>query len=244
MPDIHEESSHVADQPVGRPHFDGREMVMVHNMLRREFALLPGLVADVVAADHARAQMIGDHVEALISVVNHHHRSEDKHVWPVLVERSADSAHALTRAMEDQHELVDAQLHEVCLALRAWRVTVTADARQDLVDALAKLIPPLKRHLTDEEARVVPLMERYITAAEFIEIVRRGAANADLNESALGFGMVMYEGDPDIVDRSIAAMPPDVRSTIRQQAAQAFAEHSRRIHGTATPPRSTEVGAA
>jgi hypothetical protein len=26
--------------PIGQPHFDGREMVMVHDMFRREFALL------------------------------------------------------------------------------------------------------------------------------------------------------------------------------------------------------------
>ena len=57
-----------------RPHFNGRKMVMVHDVFRREFALLPGLVAGVVAGDHARRQTIGDHVEALISVLNHHHR--------------------------------------------------------------------------------------------------------------------------------------------------------------------------
>jgi hypothetical protein len=31
------------------PHFDGREMAMVHDMLRREIALLPGLMAAVAA---------------------------------------------------------------------------------------------------------------------------------------------------------------------------------------------------
>ena len=87
-------------------------------------------------------------------------------------------------------------------------------------------------------------MERYITAAEFIEIVRKGAAEADPNELALGFGMLMYEGDPDIIDRAIVTMAAEVRPVIKTVAAQAFADQSQRIHGTATPPRSTERGAA
>jgi hypothetical protein len=37
---------------------DGREMFMVHNMLRREFALMPGLVRDVTAGDRERTQIL------------------------------------------------------------------------------------------------------------------------------------------------------------------------------------------
>ena len=32
-----------------QPHFERRDMLMMHNMFRREFALMPGLVGDVVA---------------------------------------------------------------------------------------------------------------------------------------------------------------------------------------------------
>ena len=34
------------------PRFDGREMAMVHAVFRREFALLPGLIAAVAPGDH------------------------------------------------------------------------------------------------------------------------------------------------------------------------------------------------
>ena len=43
----------------------------------------------------------------------------------------------------------------------------------------------------------------------------------------LGFGMLMYEGDPEVVDAAIATMPKPVRPVIRELAAQAFAEHAR-----------------
>jgi hypothetical protein len=52
------------------PRFDGREMAMVHDVFRRELALLPGLIAAVAPGDHARARNIADPVEALGSVPN------------------------------------------------------------------------------------------------------------------------------------------------------------------------------
>ena len=55
---------------IDEPRFDGREMVIVHDVFRREFALLPGLIAAVAPGDHARARNIADHIEALGSVPN------------------------------------------------------------------------------------------------------------------------------------------------------------------------------
>jgi hypothetical protein len=51
----------------------------------------------------------------------------------------------------------------------------------------------------------------------------------------------MYEGDPHSIDQYVAAMPADARPVIRQLAAKTFADYSQRVHGTATPPRSTEL---
>jgi hemerythrin-like domain-containing protein len=227
--------------PTGRRYFDGREMFMVHDMFRREFALLPGLVVGVKVGDHARAQSIGDHIEALTSVLHHHHRSEDEYVWPLLVDRCADSTPALTGLMEGQHQHVAARLHDAGKALSVWRASVTADSREALFDALDRLLPPLREHLTDEEELLVPLMERHITAAEFNEIVQKGSADAEPEALPLGFGMLMYEGDPEIIDRTVANMPADIRPVIKELAAKAFAEHSLQVHGTATPPPSTEL---
>ena len=55
---------------ISEPRFDGREMAMVHDVFRRELALLPGLIAAVAPGDHARARNIADPVEALGSVPN------------------------------------------------------------------------------------------------------------------------------------------------------------------------------
>jgi hypothetical protein len=52
-------------EPDEQPHFDRSDMLMIHNMFRREFALMPGLVGAVVAGEHDRAQIIGDHVQTV-----------------------------------------------------------------------------------------------------------------------------------------------------------------------------------
>jgi hypothetical protein len=44
-------------------HFDGGEMLMVHDVFRREFALMPALVRGVAVGDHNRAQIVTDHIE-------------------------------------------------------------------------------------------------------------------------------------------------------------------------------------
>jgi hemerythrin-like domain-containing protein len=224
--------------------FDRREMVVVHDMLRREFALLPAVVADVQVGDDSRALTIGNHIDGLTTVLHHHHRSEDDYVWPLLVDRCSDSAAALTGWMKEQHEDLAVRLDEVDVALSVWRDTVSAASRQALVEALRKLITPLRQHLSNEEDRVVPLMEQHITVVEWNEMVQQGAADADPAGLTLGFGMLMYEGDPEVIDHAIANMPPAARPVIKQLARQAFADHSRLVHGTATPPRSTELRAS
>jgi hemerythrin-like domain-containing protein len=143
-----------------QPHFDGREMVIVHDMLRREFALMPGLVGGVAVGDPDRAQTIGDHIETMITVLHHHHFSEDEHVWPLLRDRCAQSVAALVELTEDQHEQIAALADAVDKALSIWRDGVTLESRKALVDALDQLITPLKEHLSNEEDRLVPLTSR------------------------------------------------------------------------------------
>jgi hypothetical protein len=54
--------------------------------------------------------------------------------------------------------------------------------------------------------------------------------------------MLMYEGDPQSVEQAIAILPKEARPIVKQLAPEAFAAHSQQIHGTTTPPRSTEAG--
>ena len=226
-------------KPDEQPHFDRSDMLMIHNMFRREFALMPGLVGAVVAGDHDRAQIIGDHVQAVIALLHDHHTHEDEDIWPLLLDRCTPAAR-LVGLMQGQHHQVATLLHEVDEALSIWRNAVTVESREALADVLGRLIPALTEHLSAEEDRVVPLMDQYITVAEWHPPMRSELA-ADPAQSPLTIGLLMYEGDPHSIDKFIAARPADARPGIRQLAAKTFADHCQRVHGTATPPRSTEL---
>jgi hemerythrin-like domain-containing protein len=226
-------------KPGEQPHFDSSDMLIIHNMFRREFALIPGLVDAVVAGDHDRAQIIGDHVQAVIALLHDHHTHEDEDIWPLLLDRCTRAAR-LVGLMQGQHHQVATLLHQVDAALSIWRDAVTVESREALADVLGRLIPALTEHLSAEEDRVVPLMEQYITVAEWHPTMGSELA-ADPAQSPLTIGLLMYEGDPDSIDHFIAARPADARPGIRQLAAKTFAEYSQRVHGTATPPRSTEL---
>ncbi|GII28251.1 hemerythrin domain-containing protein [Planotetraspora mira] len=222
-------------------HFDGREMYMLHNMFRREFALMPGLVRAVAAGDHERARIVAGHIEGVATVLHHHHHSEDEHVWPLLLERVPEDLAPVVRLMESQHEEVARTAAEIDEAIAAWRGSAGPEPREALADVLDRFLPLLKEHLGVEEEHVVPLMEKHITITEWNRMVQAGAADVDPESLPLGFGMLMYEGDPEIVELAISNMPPEARSVIGPLAAQAFAAHSELIHGTPTPPRSTEL---
>jgi iron-sulfur cluster repair protein YtfE (RIC family) len=227
-------------KPDGQPHFDGSDMRVMHNMFRREFALMPGLVGGVAAADHDRAHIIGDHMEAVMAILHGHHTHEDEDIWPLLLDRCGESVAPLVGLMEDQHQQVATLLLEIDEALSVWREGATGDSRGVLVEALDRLTPALKEHLSTEEDRVVPLMEQHITVAEWHTRMGTELA-ADPEHLPLTFGMLMYEGDPESIGQFIAAMPADAGLIIRRLARPAFTTHSQRVHGTPTPPRSTEL---
>ena len=223
------------------PHFHGSEMLIVHNMSRLEFVLMPGLVRGVAAGDRHRAQIIGDHIKGATSALHTHHVLEDDNVWPLLLDRCGESVAPLVELMESQHHQIARLIPQVDEPLSVWRHSPTAESHQPLVDVLDRLIPALKEHLSTEEDRVVPLMEQHITATEWNEFLEKESAAVDPQHLPLMLGMLMYEGDPESVEQVIATMSADASPVIRRLAAPTFAAHSQRIHGTATPPRSTEL---
>jgi hemerythrin-like domain-containing protein len=221
--------------------FDPREMQMVHAMLRREFALAPEVIRTAASGSRDHAGIVVQHLNVITTVLHHHHQAEDDYVWPLLTRRCPDAATAMVELMEMQHRRLAVLVDAVNSGLSSWTACPSAESAAVLADSVDRLLPVLDDHLDVEEKCVVPLMADYITAAEWNAIVAQGVAEADPGGLLLGFGMLIYEGDRDLVDAAIANMPEDVRPVIREQAEHAFAEHSRRVHGTATPVLSTDL---
>ncbi|WP_329391119.1 hemerythrin domain-containing protein [Streptomyces sp. NBC_01716] len=221
------------------PSVSTREMYMVHTMLRREFSLLPALVREVGAGDRERVGVVAGHAELVASVLHHHHAAEDAYLWPVLLERGPEEIAPVVHSMEEQHAGIARLYTEATTLLDKWRHSAAAGPRDALAGTFEGLLPPLYEHLGDEERRVLPLIDRYITLDEWDRSVQEGGKDTPQELLPLMFGMMMYEGDPGIVARAVANMPPEVRPVIEQAAGEAFRAHSQRVHGTTTPRRST-----
>jgi iron-sulfur cluster repair protein YtfE (RIC family) len=225
----------------GGSHFDGREMAMVHRMFRREFLLAPGVVRQVAGGDSGRAQAVAAHLALIISTLHHHHAGEDEHVWPLLQQRAPVSVSWHVLRVEEQHRQVESAIKKVTESLARWRRDPTADLREQLAVELETLVGFLVDHMDYEETYVVPVMESHIGIDEWNEIVQSMVGGLNPDEMSLVLGMNMYEGDRDIIDDTIANMPPEAREMIRTTAVEAYAEHAQRVYGTATPPRGAGV---
>ncbi|TFV29675.1 hypothetical protein E4K10_49000 [Streptomyces sp. T1317-0309] len=57
----------------------------------------------------------------------------------------------------------------------------------------------------------------------------------------LAFGMVMYEGDPEVVKAVLAHGPLPARILVPIIGPRLYASHAERVHGTSTPPRGDRL---
>jgi hemerythrin-like domain-containing protein len=209
-----------------------RDMFAMHTLFGREFALLPALVRGVRAGDEERAQIVAHHVSLLTTLLHEHHYNEDQSLWPRLLQRGSTNARAVVDLMLAQHGIIATLAIEINAELQAWRASSASARGEALADALDRMLPALAEHTRSEEERALPLVEKHLSAAEYEELGAKGAANMSPADLPVLVGMLMYEGGPDVLPRTLP-------SAIKEMAPQAFALHSERVHGTATPPRST-----
>ena len=152
--------------------------------------------------------------------------------------REPASAAGIVHVMEQQHAGISRIDAEIAKAMATWRKNADADSRDTLADALDRMFLLVVEHTALEEESILPLVEKCVTAAEWGLMVKEGGADMPPEVLPLIFGMMMYEGDPEVIRDIVSSMPPEQGSVIETIASQAFASHSQRIHGTSTPPRS------
>ena len=223
----------IIDEPLA----DVRDMYAVHAVLRRELGLAADLVRDVAAGDSERARVVGDHIEMMLTVLHTHHGGEDAHLWSRLLERAPKEVAPIVHTMESQHHGIEVVQAEIGTHLKTWRSSGDAEAGAQLAATLERLTLLLKEHLGLEEEKAVPIMGAYITAAEWNAMVAEGGAGLDPELVPVMFGMLMYEGDPEVVQLAVNNMPPEIGAVIKDVASQAYADYAKTIYGTATPPR-------
>ncbi|MFF3748948.1 hemerythrin domain-containing protein [Streptomyces sp. NPDC002018] len=221
---------------------DTRDMYMVHTMFRREFAALPALVRGVAAEDAERRAVVADHISFLSGVLEAHHRAEDIHLWPKLLDRGTDEIAPVVQVMEGHHERIEELAAQVAAALAGWRERATTEQAAALAHVLRRLAEVLYEHMALEEQRILPLAEKYVTAAEWRAMAGTSGAGLPPGKMPLVFGMTLYEADPEVIENTLSSLPSEVRTLLQEQGTRDFAMYSERVHGTSTPCRSAPLG--
>jgi hemerythrin-like domain-containing protein len=214
---------------------DTRDMIVVHTAFRREYRLAPALVRSVAPGDVTRANQVGDHLQLLNEMLHHHHSGEDRLLWPRLLQRAPAELAPTVTLMEQQHHQIHDAMEDAGAATARWRDGAATADRDQLAESLERLHAALTEHLAAEEEHVLPLASRCLTAAEWAQLGQEGMGSLPRNRLPLVFGMLMYEGDPQVIALMLSHAPRLPRLVMPHLAPRAFGRYARRVHGTATP---------
>ena len=213
---------------------DVRDMFVVHAGFRREFRLASGLVRAVATGDTARARDVGEHLDLMVVLLQHHHTNEDQKLWPLLHERVPSQLEPIVDLMERHH----AALHDVLARLSIRTTAWTAGAGDMELEALAELLDRLhvvlEEHLSAEESRLLPIAAEYVTQAEWDDL-GSGSLPIPFRQQLLVAGSLLYSGDPEVVALMLSKAPWLARVLIPRLGRRAFARRARQLYGTATP---------
>lgn len=208
---------------------DTREMVVVHDLFRREFGNLPGLVRGVAPGDTERAGVVVEFLRELASGLHHHHTGEDELMWPLLLERcTADGA--LILRMEEQHGRI-AALHDRAVdQAAAFEAGASAEAGERLAQTLTTLTGALDEHLREEEVHVLPLVERHLSVAEWEALGERGRAGLSKDRLLIQLGFLLLGTSARDRAAFLAQLPLPARIAWRLVGRRQFTAEYRRIY--------------
>ena len=178
---------------------DSRDMFVVHDMFRREFKAIPGLVSEVPEGDGAQVAIVADHVAWMVTFLHAHHEGEDQMVWPRLLERVPVKIDPLIFTMESQHAGLAHALDDLAAKAANWRQTCAVPERDALAGAATDLLVRIAEHLDLEERQVLPLIDKYLTEKEWKQVGGSGLKKMSFGQLKVAFGMILYGAGPEQV---------------------------------------------
>lgn len=223
------------DSPVDKP--ETQQMKVIHQAMRREFVLLPDLVAGVRGGDTARARLVGGHLSLVLGMLHEHHEAEDDLLWPILVERVPLERDLIT-VMEKQHQAIADAVSTVVAELPAWTTDAAPAARDRLADALRSLEPALSEHLNLEEEAVLPLIHQHLTVPEWLAPQKHAMKHGPktLTGKLTLAGMVLEDASRGERGWFLGEMPAPARLLWRLMGARRYDRHVRRVRAGGFTP--------
>lgn len=183
-------------------------MRVLHSALRRDGARLEQSVERFGTQDAEThdALLLGWH--GFSSSLHHHHRTEDRHIWPVirakLTERPDDMA--VLDAMEDEHSRIDPAIEAIERAFDDPEVGV-----DEVAQRIADFVQLLRSHLEHEEREAFPLMRTLISQREWAALNRSAMKELSFGELAALGPWVLDGASPQDVRTVLSEFPPPLR---------------------------------
>lgn len=186
---------------------DTQDMIVVHTAFRREFRLAPGLVRGTSVGDLSRAAIVAAHLDLMKNFLHLHHSGEDRLLWPKLLDRASDKLAVVVTLIQTQHNRIHDLIGSAEALVLRWKTHAGAVERNELADALDLLHVVLEEHLDAEEQDILPLAACWLSPAEWQQLGEEAMAELPNKKLALIFGMLMYQGNPEVIESVLAHAP-------------------------------------
>jgi hemerythrin-like domain-containing protein len=164
-------------------------MAIVHVTFRTAYAESAQLVRANPTPSPERVAFLSDHIEFGVSMLHHHHESEDELLYPLLEQRLPEQSEMLER-VDHEHLAIGNALDEVRTSCTAWRAAPTAESGEVLAAALDHLSETCAPHLDHEERNVVPLAAVTLTEQEWHAVGEHSRASIPRDKLAVAFGLL------------------------------------------------------
>jgi hemerythrin-like domain-containing protein len=220
---------------------DSRDMVVVHDMFRRQFTAIPGLVTGVAEGDSDQVTIVADHVVWMVAFLHSHHEGEDLLVWPKLLDRAPAETDPLIHTMESQHQGLAQALDDLEARSTDWRKTLGSRQRDALAVAATDLLVHIAEHLDLEEREVLPIIDAYLTAKEWAQVGGSGMKKMSFAKIKVAFGMILDGATPDQVQIMRNTLPRVPWTLFSLIGPRAYAKYNARLHPAAVPAHATTV---
>ncbi len=205
-------------------------MVLVHKVFRREFGMLPTLIAGVEPDDTARAAMIAGHAYELMTALRRHHDAERELLWRRLRERGALDE-LLQQRLHNWHREHFALLSELDGLLPLWEESAELDLRAALVDIAGELSVQVAAHLEASEQLVLPAVDQHFTSGEWLSLGIRAASWIPLHRMAWMLGAMLEDANDSERTQLLARVPAPARLLYRMLGRDQYAREMSAVRG-------------
>jgi hemerythrin-like domain-containing protein len=211
------------------PGVDTHEMVLIHRVIRREFAGLPRLFR-ASANDRARSRVIGAHAREMLRFLHTHHTGEDELLFPLLRARAALDPQLMDR-MDAQHAKINDAVTAIEAELPGWTTSADAAAGERMATLIDATLPTLIDHLAEEEQKLLPIVSATLTQDEWDALGKHGMSAIPLTRRLVILGHITEEADDAERQRFLEVVPAPARLAYKLIGHRQFTRETIAIRG-------------